>query len=81
MKELIKSIISKIVQSDYYDIVKIELEVTKSAADQLIPLLENLKTLGDVGGSREIIVSPNDNPQTFFFDGDGASKITKITLE
>jgi hypothetical protein len=60
--------------------IRIELEVTDQAEEQLIPLLEKLKHLGDIGASREIIVAPGDSEleEKFGFDGDGASSISSI---
>jgi hypothetical protein len=59
---------------------KIILEVTDQAEEQLIPLLEKLKDLGDRGASREVVVAPGDNDleEKFGFDGDGASSISSI---
>ena len=56
---------------------------TYGASKALIPLLEEIKRLGDAGSSREIEIKDWETRgnKRFGFDGDGWDKIIKIELE
>jgi len=68
------------VASDY----KIILTVNEYAKDELVPLLEDLKSMGDMGASRSIILEDwgeDGGTVTHGFDGDGPSAIENIEVE
>lgn len=56
----------------------ITLQCNKYAFEELIPLLEALKRLGDMGASRAIKIQ--DENKGYYFDGDGPSKIFSINV-
>ncbi len=62
----------------------IVLHCTPEAVEQLKPLLEKLKRLGELGASREIRIEPIDNSDrdtVFYFDGDGNAKIESLDID
>jgi len=63
---------------------KIEMVVSPQAAEQLKPLLEELKKLGDWGCSRGLKIEDwgheRGERNLFGFDGDGSSKIHSLTV-
>jgi hypothetical protein len=42
--------------ADYRDSVTLTIECNRAAADELLPLLKELKTLGNIGASRSIVI-------------------------
>lgn len=62
---------------------RIIIECNKSAEESLIPLLEEIKTMGDVGASREIKIKDweDEKRDSFGFDGDGSDHIERILVE
>ncbi len=63
---------------------EIILYCTEQATEELMPLLDKLRHLGKIGASREITVEPvdiDDDGNVFYFDGDGSSKIQRMTLD
>jgi hypothetical protein len=57
---------------------KITLEVSSSAKDDILPILQTFQKMGKLGSSRSIII---DEYAEYYFDGDGASKIYDIKIE
>ena len=67
---------------DIHDKVKIVIECNRAAAESLMPLLETLEKMGNIGSSRSITIDDWDHGEdSFGFDGDGPDSIDKITLE
>ena len=46
----------------------------------MLPLIEHIAEIGNVGHSFEIVVDPesSENKRTFYFDGDGSHQIKNI---
>jgi len=57
---------------------RIIIECNEPAFRDLLPLLETLRRLGDIGASRSIVIEDYDGKNRFGFDGDGPSKIESI---
>jgi 2'-5' RNA ligase len=60
---------------------KIEFEATPDAAASLVPLLKELRKMGDQGSSRDITIDDWDGKSNFGFDGDGNAKIGDIKVD
>ncbi len=58
----------------------ITIECSSDAAESLISILEELKRMGDVGASREIVIRDWKSKKGLGFDGDGWAKIHSITI-
>lgn len=58
----------------------ISIRCTHSAKEALIPLLEDLKKMGDVGASRVYEIDDSEY-QSHSFDGDGSDQIFEISTE
>lgn len=56
---------------------------TSEAAEEcIVPMLEYMAKIGNVGHSYDIIVDPHSNDEKKFgFDGDGASYIHKVEMK
>ena len=76
MKKIIKRI-----EEEYDDKCTIRIKCNKAAKDELMPLLKELKYLGNVGASRSIEILDWDGDNKFGFDGDGPSTIYDIKEE
>jgi len=80
MRSLIESKQNDInIEGSPEDKVEIRLMVSSYAAKELIPLLEMLQSMGSMGASRTIKIEDWGKSSVFGFDGDGSSKIDKIT--
>jgi 2'-5' RNA ligase len=60
---------------------KIEFEASPDAAASLVPLLKELKKMGNQGSSRDITIDDWDGRTNFGFDGDGNAKIGDIKVD
>lgn len=67
----------------YNDKRRIIIECNRAAEDSLIPLLEQLQAMGDMGASRTIKIEDwsDEKQDSFGFDGDGADHIERIIVE
>jgi len=65
------------------NLVKVCFRCTKSAKEELVPLLEYIGQNGNKGHTFGIVVDPNDSKyrREFGFDGDGASYIDLDSIE
>lgn len=64
------------------DSVKLVIKCNQSAAKSILPLLKELRFMGNVGCSRGIKIEDySDHNDRFDFDGDGPDKIDTIELE
>ena len=59
----------------------IEIECSDQAAEELLPLLRELKRMGSQGSSRSIKIEDWDGKNSFGFDGDGAAKIVSLKFD
>ncbi|MBN2256691.1 MAG: hypothetical protein JW704_02555 [Anaerolineaceae bacterium] len=73
MRKLIKRL-----EEDYKTLHEVKVVLNESALGELMPLLNEVKRLGDVGASRTIKIEDWDGKNVFGFDGDGPSKIQSI---
>ena len=78
--------IMKTAKGDYKDKVRIIIDCNRSAADSLMPLLEQIKIMGNIGSSRSITIEDWNRDEEwaengFGFDGDGPDRIDEIKLE
>ena len=70
----------------YNDKMRITVDCTRVASEQLKPLLEQLQIMGNIGASRKIEIQDWNRKEEwgrkdFYFDGDGASEIDNIEIE
>lgn len=58
------------------------MDITRQGAEEILPLLAHIKSLGQIGACRNIVVAPEDNQfrGLYTFDGDGSSHIRAITV-
>lgn len=69
-------------KSQYEDPVKIIIETNHSTAVEcLLPLLKELKFMGDAGMSRSIKIEDYDGKNSFDIDDDGPHKISSMNME
>jgi hypothetical protein len=61
--------------------VKIEFTASDEGAESVVPLLKELRKMGQQGSSRNIKIEDWDGKSSFGFDGDGASKIGDIKVD
>ena len=59
---------------------KIEIACSEQAAEELIPLLREFRTMGNQGSSRSVKIEDWDGKSNFGFDGDGAAQIASLKL-
>ena len=57
------------------------LKVSDYAAEQLEPLLKEIKKMGDVGSSRSMKIEDWDGRTRFDWDGDGSSMIYSMEIK
>jgi len=60
-----------------YKTIKI---ICKDDENRLEKLLRHIEETGDFGHSFRIIVDPDDEPEVFWFDGDGSDYIHRIEI-
>lgn len=66
------------------DAVEVTIVCSKDAADEsIVPLINHMANIGNVGHSYSIIVDPenSDTKKQFGFDGDGNHKIHDVLLD
>ena len=57
---------------------RIIIECNQAAFDDILPLLKEMKRMGDIGSSRSITIEHWDGKTNFGFDGDGPSQIESL---
>lgn len=57
---------------------RIIIECNQAAFDDILPLLKEMKRMGDIGSSRAITIEHWDGKTNFGFDGDGPSQIESL---
>lgn len=69
--------------ADYHDKRRIIIECNRAAENSLMPLLEQLQKMGDLGASRGIKIEDwsDEGKDSFGFDGDGPDHIERIIVE
>lgn len=68
--------------SKYKDSVRLVIKCNRAAADSMLPLLKELRFMGNAGCSRGIKIEDYDGHNSAFgFDGDGPDRIESIELD
>jgi len=68
-------------KKEYRDTVTIGIKCNQAAADAILPLLKELRHMGNAGCSRGIKIEEYDGESNFGFDGDGPDRIESIELD